>query len=297
MQNYKDFSIDIKFDGMNVLESNKYELVELIIIFEENRIPEFELRLGYVNDLSFLNFSEVEISLMIKDKYKINFKCVTTTTQLLEYGFLSGFMVTKAQLETRKSRFLGTSLSSAMSQVNLNRTLVGVPPINGEFFQLNETDVECLLRLSKGAIPFGLISIDENSINLIDMKKPPKVQEFIQPKNLEKFQRNTKSDRKVESKIYSHPKSSTIIYKNNITAANTSTEYVKNFYTNKRFNIPPKSVYILNYPNMYIPYKVGQGMTYEIKDIKLDSSYILGKIITLSKVEGVSTVLRIGEDK
>lgn len=168
MITFNDFSIEWKSEGTDLLEHTQF--INCTVDFFHRAIPRIQVTVKTLTPEYIVTAVDTELTLVLKDNSTLDFKFFVHRIKGHSGGVFDviGFNCTSDMFKLSNNAYLGDSLDTALSKVCDFYEINFSTSVSGDFFQINETNLQCLLRLLRGCSDSQTFEFTNNSIELID---------------------------------------------------------------------------------------------------------------------------------
>lgn len=291
MINFDKFSIDWIADGSKLF-NNETSFTSCTVDFVHRQIPKISMVVRSFNPDQICSVTDSTIKIVLEDNTSMSFPFYVVTRKIDGNNItLIGLSGTADFLRTCKSSYLGDNLSDAMKKVSGTRTIGFDTSVSGDFFQFNETDYHCLLRLLKGCSDSNSFEFTDSSIELIN--------------DSEVFELENGSTIGFDFKQVTDDNSVPVLDENTdyftqgwnktVNLESSSTDWVRNYLSTIKYE--KACDYIITYRFLGVPHCfVGGTAKCSVPTLTKEEFMIIGKIIYMSASEPIQTDIILGAD-
>jgi len=291
--NYNLFSIDIISEGESLLDSGGVTLQYFIVKEMPNSIPEVEIALGTLDDSDFIEVKDLLVIVTtnnIETTYEVAIFNVNITNKVV----LTGLLCKYSEYTEINSSYLGEDLDEAINSLSIRDNVFGVSKIPGGYWQFNETKIQCLLRLLRGARENSIAVLSTDSIRVIDLTTIEDPQDYIAPVSTEFIRYNKRyPDEIYKEFLDANDYAFNLTWMNKSFIGTNHYDFAHNYVSSLRFSEPPSKMLKLKYLNMIFPYEVGSTMKIAVPRFNVDSMQVLSKI-TQYRNDGLECNILVG---
>lgn len=279
---YSKFKFSIKSNGQSIIKEGM-TLAYITIDESVNSIPMITLGFSTPRQPELIKFDDLDITIEDPSSYQLQY--TMGVYQVAIEGpqvIITGYACKKQDFTEIGSAYLGDSLKDAVESLGIRDKLNDCDQIEGGYWQINETKVECLARLMKGAKANSVWNMTNDAINVIDMTDSSKKSEdFIAPTEVMRMAYSKRFTGDEYYHVYESDEDNNTMF--NVTWNAQSyigyehLDFAKNMISSMKYNYPMERLYRFKYSNNFLTYTPGQFMKLELEAFSTDSMCILSK--------------------
>lgn len=290
--------------------SSNINLLSVTVHLLSNKLPTIQCIIQTMDPNSYFNYlNDYNVTLEANNDFKVTYpmgvsKVSQTSNKVIT---LSGYLAERDSFITLGSEYLAESLDQAVQSLGIRDTIRGVDSITGDYWRVNETKLECLVRLLRGGKTNSLFSITESAINMISFDdQATNPLDYVPPTEVSNI---TSNDRFINDdyNVYASDESdedntNDVIYNATWNSLSIVGYEHKDFITNYVSSLTTQ--YSINrsikfrYMNTYIEYNPGDVMKLDTDTYGYGEMMIIDKSLYYDVINGhIITELLLGSNK
>lgn len=294
MVKYPVGSVDVLLNKNSILDAD-LQFQGLEIQYPYHEIPRVKVNLFGFKYNKVVTESELDLKLTLKggDNYSFPFY-VKEIAQLKDTTELLGFACKLEFMKTSNTKYLGSDLKSAIGSCcgHLSTKNLNIPNIKGEFYQINETDYQALLRLMKGSSSDDNWAITESELLLINKNKVSEISVDEVPKIAHNVVTKDKSkpivDNSLSNDFYTQG------WYRNMYVESSSEDYLRNVLSSSsKFQSYENLIPVIYNKNEMISTPVGTEVKMKSGVYRIEKFDLISKTVKVSQ-QKVETELLLG---
>lgn len=279
---YAKFKFSITDKGKSIVEEGM-TLAYILIEEKVNSIPFITVVFSTPRQPELIKFEDLEITIENPSVFQVKYPM--GVYQVLVQGStvtLTGYACKRRDFMEIGSAYLGKNLEDAVNSLEIRDSIKDCDKIEGGYWRINETRLESLQRLMKGAKSNSIWTVDNTQIKVIDMSQPQQGKDYLAPLEVQDMAHNKRFEGNDYYHVYDDGDDANDMF--NVTWNSQSyvgyehLDFAKNMIASMKYQYPMDSLFKFKYSNMYVTYSPGDFMKMELEAFETGSMCIMSKI-------------------